>query len=205
MRRSADFQIRGPGITHPPSCLLRDLSATFMQQMFFWGMDASFPAGNLFEKRGFTKTPSPGLKGTSCYSLPWNGGEIFLHGACVGWIPPDGEAGFIFIRPKGKCFLWHDDKPPVPGIWPAESLSTPDLISNLPSLIPFLNWWLDHEAWTSGEMGSAYRTNCFRKYKTLPKSKPWLTPADGIAWLDLLMENPATAPRAKRFSLSRAA
>jgi len=184
---------------------LRDLSAAFMQQMFFWGMDAALPAGNLFVKRGFTKTPSPGLKGTSCYSLPWNGGEIFLHGACVGWIPPDGKAGFIFIRPKGKCLRWIGIQSPVPGKWPSGKLATLCLSDDLPAISTFLAWWLDHEAWITGEMGSVYRTNCFRKYKTLPKSKLWLAPADGIAWLDLLMENPATAPRAKRFSLSRAA
>lgn len=183
-----------------PSCLLRDLSAAFMQQMFFWGMDAAFPSGNLFQKRGFTKTPSTGLKGTSCYSLQQNSGEIFLHGACVGWISSNEIPGFIFIRPKGKCFLWHESKPPIPGSWPTESLSTPNLVSNLPSIVPFIKYWLDHEDWVTGEIGSAYRTNCHRKYKSLPKSKPWLAPAHAAAWLALLIKNPAAAPRAKQFT-----
>jgi len=173
--------------------------------MFFWGMDAALPVGNLFQKRGFAKTPSLGLKGTSCYSLPWEDGEIFLHGACVGWISGTGHSGFFFIRPKGKCFRWMGNTPPIPGNWLPENLSAPTLEDDLPAISAFLAWWLDHEAWVAGEMGSAYRTNCFRKYKTLPKSKPWLGPADAIAWLCLLMENPATTPRAKRFSLSRAA
>lgn len=146
-----------------------------MQQMYFRGMDAGFPTGNLFQKRGFSKTPSPGLKGTSCYSLPWERGEIFLYGACVGFISADEDSGFIFIRPKGKCFRRVGNEPPVPGIWPPENLSTPTLADELPSISTFLAWWLDHEAWISPEMGSAYRTNCFRKYKSLPKSKPWLT------------------------------
>jgi len=176
-----------------------------MQQMFFWGMDAASSTGNIFVKRGFTKTPSPGLKGTSCYSLPVEDGEIFLHGACAGWISKNEEPGFIFIRPKGRCFLWHDSAPPVPGNWPTESLSTPDPISNLPSLVPFLNWWLDHEAWVSAEIGNNYRTNCHRKYKSLPKSKPWLPPEQATAWLTLLMKNPATTPRAKQFSRLQAA
>lgn len=192
-------------LSTPVSSLFRDLSAAFMQQMFFWGMDAAFPTGNLFQDRGFTKSPSPGLKGTSCYSLPWQDGSIFLHGSCVGWIPESGRAGFIFIRPKGKCFLWHGEKPPIPGKWPKENLSTPNLVDDLPTVTPFLSWWLDHEAWISGEMGSAYRTNCHRKYKSLPKSKPWLTPAAATAWLNLLMENPATTPRAKHFARPQAA
>ncbi|MEP4050573.1 MAG: hypothetical protein ABJN80_17175, partial [Luteolibacter sp.] len=111
------------------SCLLRDLSAGFMQQMFFWGMDAA-AARNFFQKRAFSKTPSPGLKGTSCYSLPWKHGEIFLHGACVGWVPETSDPGFFFIRPKKKCFLWHGNMPPVPGVWPAQNLSTPDIVKD---------------------------------------------------------------------------
>ena len=192
--------------THPPaSCILRDLSAAFMQQMFFWGMDAALSSGNLFQKRGFTKTPSAGLKGTSCYSLCWQNGEIFLHGACVGWIPGNGTPGSIFIRPKGKCFLWHGHKPPIPGEWPLGDLSTPDLEDDFPSIHPFLSWWLEHETWVSAEMGSAYRTDCHRKYKSLPKSKPWLSPANATAWLHLLLENPTATPRAKRFSRLQAA
>ncbi len=182
------------------SRVLRELSAAFMQQMFFWGMDAACSSGNVFQKRGFTKTPSAGLKGTSCYSLPWQNGTIFLHGSCVGWIPESGEAGFVFIRPKAKCFLWHGRKPPIPGEWPAENLSTPDIVGGFPAVTPFLSWWLDHEEWVRGKMGSAYRINCHRKYKSLPKSKPWLVPDDATAWLQLFMENPAAAPRSKHFS-----
>lgn len=184
---------------------MRDLSAAFMQQMFFWGMDAAAPAGNLFVKHGFTKTPSTGLKGTSCYSLPWEKGQIFLHGACVGWIPRDGSTGFIFIRPKGKCFRWMDDKPPVPGKWPSEKLAAPSLSADLPAITSFLSWWLGHESRVSAEMGGAYRENCHRKYKSLPKSKPWLAPSDATAWLTSLMANPAATPRAKRFCRLQAA
>jgi hypothetical protein len=187
------------------SCILRDLSAAFMQQMFFWGMDAASPFGNLFVKRGFTKFASPGLKGTSCYSLPWEQGQIFLHGACVGWIPNEGSTGLIFIRPKGKCFRWMDEKPPVPGNWPSGKMAAPSLSDDLPAITAFLSWWLDHEAWISAEMGSVYRENCHRKYKSLPKSKPWLAPSDATAWLTLLMEKPADTPRAKRLTRLQAA
>lgn len=189
-----------PHTSLPGTPILRDLSAAFVQQMFFWGMDAAYPSGNLFQKRGFTKTPSTGLKGTSCYSLPSNGGEIFLHGACVGWISQNEGQGFIFIRPKGKCFRWLGSKPPVPGKWPTDQLASPSLSQDLPAISAFLAWWLDHEEWIARETGSEHRSNCFRKYRTLPKAKPWLPPADGIAWLKLLIENPASMPRAKRFS-----
>ena len=184
---------------------LRDLSNAFTQQMFFWGMDAAVSSGNLFQKSGFKKSPSLGLQGTSCYSRPWQQGSIFLHGACVGWIPEDGDPGLIYIRPSGKCFLWLDAKAPVPGTWPQENLSTIDLVEDLPSITAFLSWWLDHEAWISAEMGSAYRIRCYRKYKSLPKSKPWLPPADATAWLQLFLENPTATPRAKHFARRQAA
>ncbi len=189
----------------PSPSLLRDLSAAFTQQMFFWGMDAAVTSGNLFQKSGFIKSPSPGLKGTSCYSLPWQQGAIFLHGACVGWIPEDGDPGLIYIRPAGKCFLWLNTEPPIPGKWPRENLSTIDLVEDISSIAPFIAWWLEHETWISAEMGSAYRINCHRKYKSLPKSKPWLAPADATAWLHLFQENPATTPRAKYFARPKAA
>ena len=192
--------------TTPPqqknSLLLRDLSAAFMQQMFFWGMDAAALGGNIFQKTGFIKTPSTGLKGTSCYSLPLENGQIFLHGACGGWVSETEEPGFIFIRLKERCFLWHDSQPPVPGKWIAEQLSTPDLISDLLFLVPFLNWWINHETWVESNSSANYRESCYRKYKSLPKSKPWLPPGAGLEWIRMLRENPATTPRAKRFAAS---
>ncbi|WP_411827628.1 hypothetical protein [Luteolibacter sp. AS25] len=182
------------------TALLRDLAAAFTQQMFFWGMDASVSSGNLFQKSGFQKSPSLGLKGTSCYSLPWQGGSIFLHGSCVGWLPGAGSPGLMFIRNTGKCFLWQGLEPPIPGKWPKELISSVDLFEDILVLTPFLEWWLEHEAWVSAEMGSAYRTNCYRSYKSLSKSKPWLTPENSVAWLHLLLENPGKVSRAKNFS-----
>jgi len=178
---------------------IRDLNAAFNQQMFFWGMDAAISSGNLFQKSGFTKTPSPGLKGTSCYSYPWQNGEIFLHGACVGYIPKNGDPGFIYIRPANKCFLWHDTQPPIPGEWDKEKLSNAKLVEDFSFMSPFLDWWLHHEACVAAEMGSAYRANCYRNYKSLSKSKPWLPPTDAIAWLSMLIENSCNTPRPKHF------
>lgn len=173
--------------------------------MFFWGMDAAVTSGNLFQKSGFAKSPSQGLQGTSCYTLPWQEGTIFLHGTCVGWFPQDPHPGIIYIRPAGKSLLWLHQDPPIPGTWPEEKLATIDLVENFSSISPFISWWLEHEAWVSAEMGSAYRTTCHRKYKSLPKSKPWLTPHAATAWLQLFLENPTSAPRLKHFARLQAA
>lgn len=194
------MSVSTPANPSKTNALLRDLAAGFTQQMFFWGMDAAASSGNLFQKSGFTKSPSPGLQGTSCYSLSWKNGQIFLHGSCVGWLPENGDPGLVYIRPAEKCFLWLAQKPPIPGTWPEESLCTVNLADDFHTLTPFLSWWLTHEAWISAEMGNVYRANCHRKYKSLPKSKPWLTPNDAVAWIKLLLTNSATTPRAKQFS-----
>ena len=65
--------------------------------VFFWGRDVVHPDGNLLVRQGFSKSPSAGLQGTSCYGLDWQGGRIELHGACAGWYPRDGGEGFNFF------------------------------------------------------------------------------------------------------------
>lgn len=191
-----------PRSNRPFSAIMRDLSAALMQQMFYWGMDAAHSGGNVFQKRGFSKSPSTGLKGTSCYTLPWQGGEIFLHGACVGWFPPGKKGGFLFIRPTGRCHIWRGGELPVPGEWPMAPLAPVSATDHAPAFSAFLSWLLEHEEIVRHEMGETYRVACHRKYRTLPKSRPWLAPHDGEAWLRLFLENPAHTPPAKRFSLN---
>lgn len=189
-----------PRITRPFSAILRDLSAALVQQMFYWGMDAAHPGGNVFQKRGFRKSPSLGLKGTSCYSLPWQGGEIFLHGACVGWFPEGKKGGFLFIRRTGKCHIWMGTELPVPGEWPLASLAPVSVKEHATAITTFLSWLLEHEENVRREMGEAYRAACHRKYRSLPKSRQWLAPADGEAWLRMFLTNPAGTSAAKRFT-----
>lgn len=189
------------GIRSTP--ILKDLGKAMMQQIFFWGMDASSSRGNLFETSGFRKTRSTGLQGTSCYSLPYNDGEIFLHGACAGWISKNTRQSFLFIRSKGKCFIWKDGTPPVPGEWPNEKLSPVSLVDDNSTYSSFISWVLDHETWITSKMGTSYRQRCYRKYKSLPKSQPWLSPELVTLWLKLFLQNPAQTPRAKHFLYSQ--
>lgn len=180
--------------------LLRDLTAGLKQQMFFWGKDVVHPDGNLLVRQGFTKSPSAGLQGTSCYGLDWQGGRIELHGACAGWYPRDGGEGFIFIRPLGKCHVWLGGSAPVPGEWPAGLIAPTDFEKLHACAAPFLDWWLQSEAWIDELLGGSYRTNCFRHFKKLPKSKPWLPPADALRWVAQLRDDPRLVARAKRFA-----
>ena len=185
------------------TAIMRDFSAALVQQMYYWGMDAAHSGGNVFQKCGFRKSPSPGLKGTSCYSLPWQGGEIFLHGACVGWFPEGTSGGFLFIRPLGRCYIWKGTELPVPGEWPLESIVPVNPVDDVAAFTPFLSWLLDHEEMIRREMGEAYRMVCHRRHRSLPKSRPWLAPFDGEAWLRMFLKAPARTPSAKRFSAKK--
>ncbi|MFD2255210.1 hypothetical protein ACFSSA_00850 [Luteolibacter algae] len=178
----------------------RDLESALRQQMFYWGMDASFWSGNLFLEKGFSKSPSRGLQGTSCYSLPWKDGSIELHGACAGWYNADGNDGFIYIRTYERCFHWHGNNLPVPGDWEADSLSPLDLEKSMNLLSPFLEWWLDFESFVHNRTERTYRKKCFKKYKSLPKARPWLKPHAGMAWLQSLLNDPLSVSRAKKFN-----
>jgi len=190
--------VPAPPIQDRLSPLFRDLAAGLFQQMFFWGKDVVHPAGNLFLRTGFEKRPSTGLTGTSCYSLPWQGGSIELHGAHAGWFGDDG--GFLFVRPLGRCLRWLEATPPVPGEWDGgryQRRADPDLHA---AARPFFDWWLSQEASVLRLTQPGYREACFRHFKKLPKTRAWLRPADGIRWIEGLRDHPETLPRARRFT-----
>ena len=95
--------------------ILSDAARGIAQQMVFWGHDVRHPAGNALVRFGLERSPSPGLTGTSCYSMPWENGMIELHGAVASWTPPPGEIGSVFCRDRGGIALWHGRLAPVPG------------------------------------------------------------------------------------------
>ncbi len=164
--------------------------------MFFWGKDASHPAGNLFIRTGFEKRPSSGLQGTSCYSLPWREGMIELHGSHAGWFGRGG--GFLFVRPLLRCVRWLEETPPVPGSWPRECYDPAADDSMHAMAVPFLDWWLEHEHAVARLAGIRYRQECHRQFKKLPKTRAWLAPDDAQHWITGLRDAPETLPRASR-------
>ena len=54
--------------------LFRDLSEGIQQLMYFWGLDVIHPEGNFLLTNGFDRSPSKGMKGTSCYRKSWQSG-----------------------------------------------------------------------------------------------------------------------------------
>ncbi|MCW1885583.1 hypothetical protein OKA04_12660 [Luteolibacter flavescens] len=193
---------RGPS-TRPSARLgglCSDLAAGLRQQMVYWGRDVVHPHGNLLAAQGFRKSKSPGLQTSSCYALEWEGGRIELHGACAGWFPEDGSAGFLFIRPLGRSHVWKGGTAPVPGEWPAALLDSTDFPRVLDLARPFLRWWMESEAWILDLLGPSYRDSCHRHLKRLPKGQPWLHPAVAMAWVAQLHSSGHEARRARRFT-----
>jgi len=182
----------------PLSIHFRDLAAGMHQQMYFWGLDAMHPDGNLFVRTGFHKRQSEGLRGTSCYALPWSGGRIELHGSHAGWFGED--SGFLFIRPLGRCVRWCDGHPPVPGDWRADHFDGRADESLYLLARPFLDWWLAHELEVARLAGDAFREVCYRQFKKLPKSRSWLPPAAANCWVACMRDDPQSLPRARDFS-----
>jgi hypothetical protein len=167
--------------------------------MVFWGRDVVHPRGNLLLEQGFGKSKSAGLQSSSCYGLGWQGGRIELHGACAGWFPEDGGEGFLFIRPLGRCHVWKGGANPVPGEWPAGTLDSTAHARVLELARPFLEWWLQSEAWIGELLGPSYRDACHRHLKRLPKGEPWLPPAVAMGWVEQLVVHGHAVVRAKRF------
>lgn len=180
--------------------LCGDLAAGLRQQMVYWGRDVVHARGNLLTGQGFRKSKSEGLQTSSCYTLQREGGRIELHGASAGWFPDDGGAGFLFIRPLGRCHVWMGGTPPVPGEWPSPMLDSTDFPRVLDLARPFLCWWLESESWIDGLLGVSYRASCHRHLRRLPKGCPWLHPSAAMAWVSQLCEQGHAARRARRFT-----
>lgn len=186
-----------------PATLMRDFTDALAQQMYFWGRDVIHPSGNLLVAHGFDRRKSEGLEGTSCYRKPLGEGHgegyIELHGACAGWYPDEpGEPGFLYIRTRRRCYLYRGEEPPAPGFYSDDLLETTPGAELVERSRRFLGWWLEYEAWIGTVAGPAYRGACHRTFKKLPKSTPWLAPAEAMKWLRQYEKDPARVGRARR-------
>lgn len=163
---------------------LQDLTRALGQQMFFWGRDV-LTEGNLLLSFGLKKHPSPGLKGTSCYRCPWQDGVIELHGACAGWYPhqPNEQPGFLFIRQSRACFTHRFSGPVIPGDYPDQGLKSGPLGDLVVASRTFTAWLCEYETWVRSKAGRKHREDCYRMFRRLPASIPWLPPTNDLPWL----------------------
>jgi hypothetical protein len=178
--------------THSFTSTLRDATRGLAQQMVFWGHDVRHADGNLLVKFGLERTKSPGLTGTSCYTQPWEGGHIELHGAVASWTPPLGETGSIFCRDLGSIALWQRPLAPIPGRERGDSGSPEE---RWHAFQPLLRWVLAYEEWISLTYGEPWRQSCWRNLKRLPTGKPWLPPTLALKWWSLAAAGSPPRPK----------
>jgi hypothetical protein len=176
--------------------LLRDLRSALRQQMFFWGRDV-LTSGNLLIEFGFTRLPSPGLKGTSCYRQRHLDGVIELHGACAGWYPCVGNSrpGFLFVRTTGRCTAHHLHDPVIPGRYQSDKFIH-DIDATMSGAMLFAEWLAEYERWILDRQGADYRNQCRQMLGMLPKGRPWLLAEDAAEWLRTFAQHGPRAPRA---------
>lgn len=181
-----------PSAIDIPPVFLSDAARGLAQQMVFWGHDVRHPSGNLLLRFGLRRSPSPGLTGTSCYSMPWEDGLIELHGAVASWTTHEAGVGILFCRDKCRVGLWNGPRPPVPG---QENGAAGAVDERWLAFQPFLRWLIAYEQWILETLGTEWRAACWRALKRLPKGKPWLPPTLALEWWKLAAESRAPRPK----------
>jgi hypothetical protein len=180
--------------------LLNDIHRGLGQQMYFWGVDVT-SHNNLLRAYGFCRRPSPGHQGTSCYSKEWKHGLIELHGHCAGWYPPVGSGerapGYLFVRSHQRSYAHQCSNAVIPGDYTSHQTEK-DARLLFQASQHFLAWLIHYEKWVITHHGLNYRAECYRKYKALPKSSPWLRPQEALDWWQHIVSCESSFRRARR-------
>lgn len=148
--------------TAPTTQSLSDVARGVTQQIVLWGQDVPHEEANLLLKFGLERNPSLGLTGTSCYSMPWQGGRIELHRAVASWTPPPTRTGLIFCRDRGNIALWHNPHAPIPG---RERGITGTIEERWLAFQPLLLWMITYEEWIDQTYGNSWLQRCWRNLK----------------------------------------
>lgn len=181
-----------PAARSPLSVTLADAARGLGQQMILWGHDVNHPQGNALRRSGLTRTRSPGLQGTSCYSTPWENGSIELHGAVASWTAAGGGRGCIFCREANRIDLWVNDHAPVPG---RDNGQGGTVAERWHAFQPFLRWLVAYETWIAGTLEADWRARTWKALRNLPRSKPWLPPAAALQWWRLALLGAPPRPK----------
>jgi hypothetical protein len=174
------------------SVCLNDAARGLTQQMVFWGHDVRHPDGNSLVRFGLARSPSPGLTGTSCYSMSWENGRIELHGAVASWTPELPGNGSIFCRDRARIDLWTGNQAPIPGRQHGFA-GSPE--ARWSGFLPMLRWLIAYESWVQEKLGPDWRAGCWRAIKRLPKGKPWLPPQLATEWWQLAATSNPPRPK----------
>lgn len=171
---------------------LNDAARGLAQQMILWGHDVRHPGGNALIRFGLTRRPSSGLRGTSCYSTPWESGIIELHGAVASWTSPRGGSGCIYCRDRRCISLWHGAVSPVPG---DHGLRPAPPRQRWEAFQPLLRWLITYESWVASHLSDDWRERTWKAIRHLPSGKQWLPPASALAWWKLALDGNPPRPK----------
>jgi len=179
---------------------LCDLAEGIQQQMYFWGQDVLRPEGNFLVEQGFERSPSTGLKGTSCYRRQWQKGHVELYGSCAGWYGEHG--GFTYIRPWKRCVIWRSGQDtPIPGFWQRELIDESATKNELyHASLPFLDWLISYEYSILARFGRAYRQKTYWEYREFSNAEAWVEPSTALRWFQCYRENPEQLVNSKNLS-----
>lgn len=178
--------------------LLKDCATGFYQQMYFLGKDVIHPKGNQLTCYGFEKSPSLGLKGTSCYGQKSSEGLIELYGSCAGMYSEESQ--LVFLRKRCRFYHWLPEHRLVAGQWSQEQVDPGQPEDVFRSLAPLLKWWLEYEAWIEKRWGSNYRMQCYKEWGRLKSKEPWLRPDLAVEWVMEFLQKGEQVQRPKQFA-----
>jgi hypothetical protein len=178
--------------------LLNDFTKALGQQLYFWGCDIEHPRGNLLCEFGMDRLESESIKSTSRYRMDFNGDLIELHGLCVGRYSKKLPS-FLYTRQFRRCWVYGDSKPPLPGQYNKELITTNSFTSLEGASLQFLEWWLEYELWISRNTDPSYRKECFNTFKKLPKSNAWLHPDIALSWLQQYRDSRSNLKRSREW------
>jgi len=169
--------------------------------MFFFGKDVIHPAGNQLIQYGFKKSPSQGLKGTSCYGLRTNKHLIELYGSCAGIYSDNSQ--LVFIRERCRFYHWLPEHHLIAGQWTLDDVQATNPERIFTDLIPLLKWWVEYESLIQDSFGPKYRELCYKEWAKI-KSRPcWLKPDIATEWIKQFLEKQDQMLRPKKFLQSR--
>lgn len=193
-----------PGFLAPAAAqrhrmLLRDAARGLYCQMYYWGLDVRHPGGSLLVARGLTRIPKTTARGTSRYRMPWQGGQIELHGFCAGWYGPEG--GILFHRTHDTWLPWTDSEPPDPC-----SLNQPRVRQSSPAITPvsmleraavLIRWIHEYEIWARTRWTLGERRRHHQAYLKLTPRRWWLPQDTALEWFRQFAADPHKALRPK--------